>query len=158
MYLLLGGASLDLNVVQPKPHKWILDLTWLNLVELSNLHQFSGILEQIQRNEKQWKQWFDKDSPEEEVIPDGYNNSLDVFRRLLLVRSWCPDRTLPQARKYIADTLGEKYAEGIILDLEKMWYESNPRSPMVCLLSMGSDPTNNIEALAKKHKIGKICA
>ncbi|WAR12301.1 DYH5-like protein [Mya arenaria] len=128
--MIKGGASLDLNVVQPKPHRWILDLTWLNLVELSNLHQFSGILEQIQRNEKQWKQWFDKEAPEEEVIPDGYNNSLDVFRRLLLVRSWCPDRTLPQARKYIADTLGEKYAEGIILDLEKMWYESTPRSPM----------------------------
>ncbi|XP_053402509.1 dynein axonemal heavy chain 5-like isoform X4 [Mercenaria mercenaria] len=151
--LIKGGASLDLNVVQPKPHKWILDLTWLNLVELSNLHQFSGIVEQVQRNEKQWKQWFDKDAPEEEVIPDGYNNSLDVFRRLLLVRSWCPDRTLPQARKYIADTLGEKYAEGVILDLEKMWYESTTRSPMVCLLSLGSDPTNNIELLAKKHKI-----
>ena len=113
-----------------------------------------NFISQVQRNEKQWKQWFDKDAPEEEVIPDGYNNSLDVFRRLLLVRSWCPDRTLPQARKYIADTLGDKYAEGVILDIEKMFYESNVRSPMVCLLSLGSDPTNNIEALAKKHKLG----
>lgn len=153
MTLIKGGASLDLNVVQPKPHKWIVDLTWLNLVELSNLHQFSGILEQVSRNEKQWRQWFDKEAPEEEVIPDGYNNSLDVFRRLLLVRSWCPDRTMSQARKYIADTLGDKYAEGVILDLEKMWSESNSRTPMVCLLSMGSDPTNNIEALAKKLKL-----
>ena len=102
-----GGASLDLNVVQPKPSKWIMDTSWLNLVELSNLHQFSGILEQVARNEKAWRAWFDKEAPEDEIIPDGYNNSLDVFRRLLLVRCWAPDRTLAQARKYIADSLGK---------------------------------------------------
>lgn len=56
---------------------------------------------QVERNDKQWKQWFDKEAPEEEVIPDGYNNSLDVFRRLLLVRCWCPDRILPMVKGFI---------------------------------------------------------
>lgn len=62
---------------------------------------------------------------------------------------------LSQSKKYIADTMGEKYSEGIILDMEKMWQESNNRSPIICLLSMGSDPTPNIEALAKKLRLGK---
>ena len=65
-------------------------------------------------------------------------------------RCWCPDRTLAQARKYIGDVMGTRYAEGVILDLEGMWSESSPRTPLICFLSMGSDPTNNIEALAKK--------
>lgn len=34
-----------------------------------------------------------------------------------------------------------------------MWKESNIRTPMVCFLSMGSDPTENIMALAKKKNI-----
>ena len=151
--LIKGGASLDLNVVTPKPCKWITDSTWLNLVELNKLYQFSAILDQIPRNEKQWKVWFDKDAPEEEVIPDGYTTSLDVFRKLLLIRSWCPDRTLPQAKKYIADSIGERFIDGVVLDIEKMFEESDSRTPLICFLSMGSDPTNLIEQLAKRRNI-----
>ncbi|XP_057271369.1 dynein axonemal heavy chain 8 isoform X1 [Pezoporus wallicus] len=148
-----GGAALDLQACPPKPFHWILDMTWLNLVELSKLPQFAEILDQVSSNEKQWKSWFDKDAPEEEIIPDGYSDSLDIFRKLLLIRSWCPDRTLSLARKYIASSLSEKYTEPFILDLEKTWGESDTRSPLICFLSMGSDPSMQIESLARKLKL-----
>lgn len=70
-------------------------------------------------------------------------------------RSWTPDRTLSQARKYIEESLGSKYAEGVILDLQQTWEESDNRTPLICFLSMGSDPTNSIEQLAKRMKLGK---
>uniref|UniRef100_A0A452H0X9 Dynein axonemal heavy chain 5 n=1 Tax=Gopherus agassizii TaxID=38772 RepID=A0A452H0X9_9SAUR len=143
--LIKGGASLDLNSVQPKPKKWILDMTWLNLVQLSNLYPFNQLLGQVTRNEKTWKAWFDKEAPEEAPLPDGYDSLVDTFRKLLLIRSWCPDHTIAQARHYIAESLSVKYAEGFILDMEAMWTESDCRTPLTCFLSMGSDPTENIE-------------
>ena len=37
--------------------------------------------------------------------------------------------------------------------MEGMWEESDVRTPMICLLSMGSDPTSSIEALAKRKNL-----
>ena len=49
--------------------------------------------------------------------------------------------------------MGAKYAEPVILNLRETWLESEPRTPLICFLSMGSDPTNQIEDLAKKQQI-----
>lgn len=85
----------------------------------------------------------------------GWMSCLDqaVIVTIFTYRCWCPDRTLAQARNYISDSMGTIYAEGVILDLEKMWGESDFRTPLICFLSMGSDPTNSIEGLAKKLKL-----
>uniref|UniRef100_A0A3P8XWJ2 Dynein, axonemal, heavy chain 8 n=1 Tax=Esox lucius TaxID=8010 RepID=A0A3P8XWJ2_ESOLU len=97
--LIKGGAALDLKSSPPKPFRWILDLTWLNLVEVSKLPQ------------------------------------------------------LAPARKYIGDSLGTRYADPVILNLEITWEESDTRTPLICFLSMGSDPTSQIDALAKKLRL-----
>eukprot|EP00064_Thunnus_orientalis_P004446 superscaffoldBa00000405_g4458 len=150
--LIKGGAALDLKTCPSKPFSWILDMVWLNLVELSKLQQFSNIINQVSQNGKAWKAWLNADAPEECVIPDGYN-ALDVFNKLLLIRSWCPDRTLSQARKYVGESMGMKFAEPVILNLHSTWEESDPRTPLICFLSMGSDPTEQIEGLAKKLEL-----
>ncbi|XP_073412523.1 dynein axonemal heavy chain 8 [Dendrobates tinctorius] len=151
---LQGGAALDLKSCPPKPFKWILDTTWLNLVELSKLSQFSELMAQVTRNERGWRNWFDREAPEDEIIPNGYSSSLDSFHRLLLVRSCCPDRTLPEARKYIRNSLNAKYTEPVILDLVRTWEESDTRTPLICLLSRGTDPTSQIDELAKNLRLG----
>lgn len=147
-----GGAMLDINACPPKPHKWITDVTWLNLVQLTNLRQFTNILESVTNNEKQWKFWFEKPAPEKEIFPMGYNE-LDVFRKLLIVRSFLPDRTLSQSREYIKKSLGPKFADPVIVDYNLILEESRPLSPLICFLSMGSDPTQSIEKLAKENAI-----
>jgi len=51
----------------------------------------------------------------------------------------------------ILDTLGPDFGESKILDLEKTWSESDELTPLICILSIGSDPTFEIEQLAKAN-------
>ena len=37
--------------------------------------------------------------------------------------------------------------------MEALWMESEPRVPLICFLSMGSDPTEIIERLAKSKSL-----
>lgn len=46
-----------------------------------------------------------------------------------------------------------RYASAVILNLHETWQESEPRTPLIGLLSMGSDPTVQIETLAKRYNI-----
>lgn len=56
---------------------------------------------------------------------------------------------------YISDSLGADYGEACILDLDATWVESEPDMPLICLLSIGSDPSPQITALAKGKEIRK---
>ncbi|EUB62286.1 Dynein heavy chain 5, axonemal [Echinococcus granulosus] len=153
MVFIQGGSALDLKTCPAKPGKWISDLTWLNLVALSKLTEFSSIVQQVTSTEKQWRLWFDKEAPEEETIPCGYEHTLDVFRRLLLIRSWCPDRALQQAKKYIVHSLGQAYIEDVPVNIIDLSNEADARTPLCGLLSMGADPTPFIEHAARKVRI-----
>lgn len=59
---------------------------------------------------------------------------------MLCYRSICP---------FFVASLGPEYGEASILDLESTWGESEPRTPLICILSIGSDPSPQITALAK---------
>ena len=135
-----------------KPKSWIPDVAWLNILELSRkLPTFKDLPDLIFRNDNLWLQWYDQENPEAVVIPE-ISDRLDRMHKLLLVRSLRTDRTMIVANEYVSDVLGAKYVDSHPLNVETMHMESNERTPFVCILSMGSDPTELIMALAKKKK------
>lgn len=58
--------------------------------------------------------------------------------------------------RFVTDSLGPEYGEPCILDLEATWTESEPRTPLICILSIGSDPSPQIASLAKSKDISQF--
>ena len=104
--------------------------------------------------EKEWKAWCDNDYPEEERMPGGIDSKLNTFQKLLIIRCWCPDRTLSQAKNYVESSLGSYFLEDIIFNLENIAEEADCQTPIICLLSTGSDPCNQIDTIARNRMHG----
>jgi len=72
---------------------------------------------------------------------------------MCLTRSIREDRTLICSLKYIEKTLeSSEFTKPIAYPIEGIWANSNKLTPILMLLSPGSDPTSTIEELARKKK------
>jgi len=151
--LLKGGAALDIKSCKRKPAEWIPDNSWLHLCSLQmNVPEFKEILDKISNSLDKWQAWFDHEDPEAKPIPD-YEGKLNAYQRLLIVRMLREDRTLVTAKEYVKEILGTKYLVFKPLDIEHTWMESNNVTPLIFLLSPGSNPNAAIELLGKRNKI-----
>merc|ERR1711871_363084 len=157
---LRGGAALDINSVKKKPFTWMDDAAWLNTVQLSmSCGAFKTLPEDMGRNEAMWRRWFEEDAPEKLPVPDYEmrlveNKETGPFQRLLIVRSLRPDRAVLMCKDFIRNTeqMGERYVEPVTDTIESIYEEMVAGTPVIYLLSVGADPTDAIEQLARKKK------
>ena len=152
--LLKGGGALDPKAEKPKPHEWIPEAVWMNCLAVSRCVQMLRDLpDSIARENTKdlWKAWYDEDAPERIKIPE-FDDRLDKFEKLLLVRAMREDRSLLSVQDYIIGSLGKQYMDSRPLDLRATSDETTFKVPCIALLSMGADPTGPISDLAKKKK------
>jgi dynein heavy chain len=152
--LLKGGGALDPKSERAKPHAWLTESIWMNCLAVSRTVQMLRDLpESIAREttKELWQAWYDHDAPETQPIPE-FNERLDDFEKLLVVRSMREDRTLLSVQAYIISSLGKEYMDSRPLDLKAVTEEATCKVPTIAILSMGADPTGPICDLAKKRK------
>jgi dynein heavy chain len=95
--------------------------------------------------------------PETQMLPNFGQTEVKLFTKALIVRCLRPDRTIFGAKIYIAESLGklendQTYNDYPKVSLDSIAAEAGNRSPVIFLLSAGSDPTPLIEEAAKRVK------
>lgn len=99
-------------------------------------------------------QWFDLDAPESAQFPLKYETELTSFERLMLLRCFRVDRIYRAITEYVTKIMGEKYVTPPIISFESIFEQSTPMSPIVFILSPGSDPASDLMKLAERTGFG----
>ncbi|XP_064619187.1 dynein axonemal heavy chain 10-like isoform X2 [Lineus longissimus] len=154
-FFIKGNIALE-KAKRTKPFKWFPDEGWEDCVRLTEIapEAFGTLLDDIEKNETAWKTIFELDAPESAHLPLKYDKVLSEFQRLMLLRCFRVDRIYRAITEYITKTMGEKYVTPPIISFESIFEQSTPMSPIVFILSPGSDPASDLMKLAERTGFG----
>ncbi|KAG7264995.1 hypothetical protein CRUP_017155 [Coryphaenoides rupestris] len=151
-FLLTGGIALDNPHPNPAP-EWLSDKSWSEIVRASKLENLEGFLEHVRDNISQWKTVYDSGRPQEELLP-GHWGALTGMERMVVLRCFRPDKLVPAVQQFIVDNMGRAFIEPPTFDLAGSYADSNCCSPLIFVLSPGSDPTAGLLKFADDLEMG----
>uniref|UniRef100_A0A1I8GN74 Dynein heavy chain 10, axonemal n=1 Tax=Macrostomum lignano TaxID=282301 RepID=A0A1I8GN74_9PLAT len=153
-FFIKGNIALE-KAERKKPNKWMPEEGWQDVVALAQRfpEQFGEILDDIEQHDRDWKHWYDGESPEAAQYPLKYKDYSD-FYKLMILRCFRVDRVYRAIEIYVTNAMGEKYVTPPIISFEAIFDQSSPISPIVFILSPGTEPANDLTKLAERSGFG----
>jgi dynein heavy chain len=92
--------------------------------------------------------------PHKVDFPEPWNSKLSVFQKLVVVRCLRADKLTPAVRDFVRLSVGEKFTEPPPFDLLGSYKDSSPQTPLLFVLSPGSDPMLALQKFADDNGYG----
>ena len=122
---------------------------WENILHLSNIQKFNGIVKNIIKNKGLWLGFMkDIETGAAKKAPNPYNN-LQNFSYLLLTKCLKPEFLIRNIKEFIQIELGDSFIENPIISLDSSYKESSNQIPLIFLLSPGDDPQDELKKFAQ---------
>ncbi|XP_065097060.1 dynein axonemal heavy chain 1 [Paramisgurnus dabryanus] len=152
-YMLSGGLT-QKQAPNPAPN-WLSIRAWQDIQALSALPTFSKLAESFTEHKLSFKRIFDSHQPHREPLPGEWNNILDSFQKLLVLKCLRADTLTHGLQDFVASQLGQRFIEPQTSDLSVVFKESSPSTPLIFVLSPGTDPAADLYKFAEAMKFSK---
>ncbi|GBG29412.1 Dynein heavy chain 7, axonemal [Hondaea fermentalgiana] len=151
-FLLTGGVAMD-NPHENPASEWLADKSWGEVCRLSNMPAFEELRETFAEDATSWKKVYDASNAHREPYPDRWEGDrLTPFQRMLVLRCIRPDRVTLAVQDFVINKMGERFVKPPPFDLGACYSDSNALSPLIFILSPGSDPMASLLKFADSVK------
>ncbi|KAJ8664279.1 hypothetical protein QAD02_005941 [Eretmocerus hayati] len=153
IFLLTGGIALDNPYPNPDP-SWLSDKAWSEVTRATSLTGLSKLKESFETNIDAWKKYYDLPNPQESFFPSPFEEITEgSLRRLVIIRCVRPDKLVPAIRGYVIARMGQFFVEPPPFELADSYNDSSNVTPLIFILSPGSDPMAGLLKFAEDKGI-----
>jgi len=153
----LAGPSGEIDIV-PNPTDWLDELEWVETYKqingMSELPAFKGIDEYFIEYHKRFKKIFDSADAHEEPLPGEWNEKLNSFQKMIVLKCIRPDKMVNAIQNFIVEKAGHKFIEPPTFDISKSYRDSSSKMPLIFILSSGTDPVADFNKFAEERDMG----
>ena len=154
---LRGPPPYDNQAKPPLPAiKSVSDFSWDNAFYLDiHFAQFQGLCSDITVNHTLYEHYSNLNSPVEADLPEKCRlakNSLSDFDRVLVIKVIRQEKVLYSLMSFVKKAMGEYFVGSVSVQMDRIFAESDCRTPIIFVLSQGADPRSAIEKLAVEQE------
>ncbi|XP_045894232.1 dynein axonemal heavy chain 6-like [Micropterus dolomieu] len=84
-------------------------------------------------------------------IRGNWNERLGAFQKLVLIKSFMEEKVVFAATEFVIVSLGKQFVENPPADLANLYNDMSPSTPLIFILSTGSDPMGAFQRFAKER-------
>ncbi|XP_055621192.1 dynein axonemal heavy chain 12 [Toxorhynchites rutilus septentrionalis] len=148
-FLLSGGEKSTTDRLNPDM-TWITEKLWEDICRLEQLPEFFGFINDFSHNLAAWKRYYDVEDTHLEKLPTPWQEKTNRFEKLIVLRTFRPDKVVLGITEFVASEMGPAYVLPPPFDIAKSYEDSNCLTPLIFILSPGSDPMNALLLFAEK--------
>ncbi|XP_015175416.1 PREDICTED: dynein heavy chain 3, axonemal [Polistes dominula] len=154
-FLLTGGVALDNPYPNPAP-SWLSDKSWSEVVQATALSGIENFKMSLEQHTSMWKDCYDLSNPEKEKLPTPFEH-LDCrnLEKLIIIRCIRPDKIIATIQRFIIENMDQSYVEPPPFDLQGSYNDSSNITPLIFILSPGSDPMAGLIKFAEDNGLSK---
>ena len=151
-FVISGQTTDSLNLPNPDTD-WIEENMWKEICALGGLNEtFAALPTKFGESLAKWKRVYDAIDPQLSKLPAPFHE-VTSLQSLCILRCLRRDKLLDGVQIFVAKEMGQKYTEPPPFDLRGCFDDSFNVTPLVFVLSTGSDPNKDIQELAERQQM-----
>ncbi|XP_063993893.1 dynein axonemal heavy chain 3 [Diachasmimorpha longicaudata] len=154
-FLLTGGVALRNPFKNPDP-SWLTEKSWSEITRADAFTGLQGLRRSFEENLLSWKEYYDLANPQDHSFPKPFNTvTREELRNLVILRCIRPDKLVSAVQSFISLNMSQAFIEPPPFDLQASYDDSTKTSPLIFILSPGSDPMAGLIKFAETRGILK---